>query len=113
MEETQTSQMDRWSASPIVKRAIETTGGDPAAVMTELLRIMNGLEDRFPGLTFDEILGDKVDVPAADRRRIRRTLRVNGACEADIALVVPDGDTLAERRRQLKTDPYSPDAASL
>lgn len=104
---------DEWLDSPMVKRAIEATDGDAVAVMAELLRIMNNLEDRFPGLTFDQILGDKVDVAAGDRMRMRNTLRRNGVCEADIALVVPDGDGLSERRRQLKSDPYAPAAADL
>lgn len=101
-----------FAADPLVRQAarLANEAGEPSPlrVAEELLGLMNELEDRFPGLTFSEILRDPATLPPRDVQKLRNQLRRNGASQADIALVCPPRDSLLTRRNALAGgDPYS------
>jgi hypothetical protein len=118
-EEKEVSVAAVWEDHPFVRRAtsLAAEAGDPSPlrVVEELLGVMHEVEDRFPGVPYREIISDRAQMSGFDLRRIRATLRKNGACEADIALVCPMSDDLGlnARRAAMKTDPYHEESERL
>lgn len=111
---------EHWASSPLVAFAadIATQAGEPTTLRTleELLDLMNELEERFPGVPFAEVLADKAAQSGFDTRRLRATLRKNGACQADIALVCPgqkDPEFRARKKNLESGEAYGPEAVRL
>jgi len=85
-----------WLEHPIVQTAQEALPPDASALdlLTETLRLLNELDERFPGLSMDEILRARNSKPAT-RRQVRAKLLRAGADPADVAIVAPSVIDLA------------------
>ena len=84
--EVSREQLDEWSNSPIVEEALGRLGDDYSArdLMLSVHDVMTGLEDRFPGLTFDQVFN--ADTLPSQECAVR-TARACGASDADLALI--------------------------
>lgn len=52
------AQVDAWIDHPLVAETIEKVGGldDPLLVLEKLSETLNDLEERFPGMSFEQML---------------------------------------------------------
>lgn len=75
-----TDVSERWVNHPLVEQAIEKADGDPLLVLEKLSETLNDLEERFPGLTFDQILQP---TRRYDKRVLKSTLMREGYCEKE------------------------------
>lgn len=69
--------VERWISHPLVHESIQSAGGvgDPLLVLEKLSETLNDLEERFPGMSFEQML-----TPARryDKGRMRKALIRNG-----------------------------------
>lgn len=93
-----------WHEHPMVKRAVKRSGDEgPLTVLVELHDIISEVEARFPGVPFRAVLGADA-IGGIQRQSVQRTLRLNGASEADIALIAVDPIAHQERETRSKAD---------
>lgn len=87
--ESTTYNTQLWLDSPIVRMAIKRAGGTAAGaaiVLEELTDLLDELEGMFPGIPFQDILGEN---PTPEgRKAVGRRLLENGLSKAEVAKMV-------------------------
>lgn len=83
-------QTEAWSRHPIVKLADQMIGpeGSPLELLETCSALLDDLEERFPGMSYAEILALR---RSKDKRRVARRLRVHGVSTDDITATVGEG----------------------
>jgi hypothetical protein len=111
--------LQRWIENPLVKQAVrlntpkEGEGADMRQVLLTLHDQLTELEERFPGVPFAEIIGEKMEWDTCEIARVRRTLKANGASPEDIALVCPRSEQRTDWKKSMGRDPYDERAIRL
>lgn len=87
---------EAWYHNPIVRNVLGRFTDPPSAfaVFDALSSMLNELEEKFPGLSFNEILYGQSET-ASKRDRIRATLSAAGVAAEDIDLVAPSQFSMA------------------
>ncbi len=87
---------DQWLEHPVVRLARENVPRHASALdlLTETMRLVNEIDDRFPGLSMSEVMNAREMQPSR-RKQIRARLLAAGATPADVATIVPTAVDLA------------------